>query len=351
MIKSLFFIFCCIMPCAAEAGEILNVQDGFKIAKAVKLGRGNAYSVSSASTVNTGAGGNQIKNCPSNCADCDNSTSCNECKSGYGKARSGACVACPSQCSQCIYNANVGEMTCSGGCISGYHLEYNSTGTYSECCPTGKILSDDRLCVPETCEAGTYRSSGSNLCESCAAGTYSTGSNAASCKACSTLYVGSNKTCTACSAQGSCYSSQTISCSAGYYLSSGSNCVACAAGTYSYGETATSCSSCSDLFVGSNGGMRFTCLSCSTTGTCLTCGYNGSSSGYEMSNGKCEYVGSNSGSGSSSGSNSGSTTTRTCASEYSSKPKKCKTSQEVIYCCPNSQDCDLSGVPQGCTRL
>ncbi len=33
MIKSLFFIFCCIMPCAAEAGEILNVQDGFKIAK------------------------------------------------------------------------------------------------------------------------------------------------------------------------------------------------------------------------------------------------------------------------------------------------------------------------------
>ncbi len=185
-------------------------------------------------------------------------------------------------------------MTCSGGCISGYHLEYNSTGTYSECCPTGKILSDDRLCVPETCEAGTYRSSGSN-------------------------------------------------------------CVACAAGTYSYGETATSCSSCRDLFVGSNGGMRFTCLSCSTTGTCLTCGYNGSSSGYEMSNGKCEYVGSNSRSGSSSGSNSGSnsgsTTTRTCASEYSSKSNECKTSQGVIYCCPNPQDCDPAGIPQSCTRL
>lgn len=72
MIKSLFFIFCCIMPCAAEAGEILNVQDGFKIAKAVKLGRGNAYSVSANAHLNIGK--TEIaKECDSNCIASENS--------------------------------------------------------------------------------------------------------------------------------------------------------------------------------------------------------------------------------------------------------------------------------------
>ena len=63
MIKCLVFLFCCIMPYAAEAGEILNVQDGFQLVKAVKLGRGKAYSVATDASLNAGAGGTQIKNC------------------------------------------------------------------------------------------------------------------------------------------------------------------------------------------------------------------------------------------------------------------------------------------------
>ena len=333
MIKCLVFLFCCIMPYAAEAGEILNVQDGFQLVKAVKLGRGKAYSVATDASLNTGAGGTQIKNCPANCADCEDSTHCIVCKSGYGKHRSGECVACPDNCSECIYNANIGAMTCSGGCASGYHLEYNSTGSYSDCCPTGRILSDSYPypCVPETCEAGTYRS-GSNLCESCPSGTYSSGSNQGSCRPCSDIRVniGSNQyvNCSACSSTGSCTSyscpagyylkksgsgcekcpdgcsacsdssmgvyctacssgytmgsnsyglgkCNKSSCSAGYYLS-GSNCVACASGTYSKGGTATSCSSCSTLYTsaGSN-----TCTSCTTTGTCTGSNSGSSSSG------------------------------------------------------------------------
>ena len=230
-------------------------------------------------------------------------------------------------------------MTCSGGCASGYHLEYNSTGSYSDCCPTGRILSDSYPypCVPETCEAGTYRS-GSNLCESCPSGTYSSGSNQGSCRPCSDIRVniGSNQyvNCSACSSTGSCTSyscpagyylkksgsgcekcpdgcsacsdssmgvyctacssgytmgsnsyglgkCNKSSCSAGYYLS-GSNCVACASGTYSKGGTATSCSSCSTLYTsaGSN-----TCTSCTTTGTCT--GSNGGSSSSSGSSSSC----------------------------------------------------------------
>ena len=304
--KKLLFCFsliCCIVPMTVTAADLFNTSDSFKVAKAVKLGRGKAYSVATDSAVNTGSGGTKIKECPANCADCDDSTSCNVCKSGYGKHRSGECVACPDNCKQCIYNNIAGDrvMMCSGSCAAGYHLERLSNGI-SDCCPTGKILSDvyPYLCVPETCEAGTYRS-GSNLCESCPTGTYSTESNASSCKNCSTLFVGSNNTCTACSTQGSCIASScgegyyngspnnctpcssidvgsnatctacstqgsciARSCDAGYYLS-GSNCVACSSGTYSKGGTATSCSSCSSIYAG---GSNIKCTSCTTTGTC-----------------------------------------------------------------------------------
>ncbi len=253
MIKCLVFLFCCIMPYAAEAGEILNVQDGFQLVKTVKLGRGKAYSVATDASLNTGAGGTQIKNCPANCADCED----------------------------------------------------------SDCCPTGRILSDSYPypCVPETCEAGTYRS-GSNLCESCPSGTYSSGSYQGSCRPCSDIQVniGSNQyvNCSACSSTGSCIS---YSCPAGYYLKkSGSGCEKCpdgcsacsdssmgvyctarSSGTWSSGGTATSCSSCSTLYTsaGSN-----TCTSCTTTGTCT--GFNsgsGSNSGSSSSGSSCNSGG------------------------------------------------------------
>ena len=316
MIKCLVFLFCCIMPYAAEAGEILNVQDGFLLAKAVKLGRGKAYSIAADSSLNTGAGGTQIKNCPANCADCEDSTHCIVCKSGYGKHRSGECVACPDNCSECIYNAGIGAMTCSGGCASGYHLEYNSTGSYSDCCPTGRILSDSYPypCVPETCEAGTYRS-GSNLCESCPSGTYSSGSNQGSCRPCSDIRVniGSNQyvNCSACSSTGSCTS---YSCPAGYYTKRSGGC----------GQCPTGCSACNEYY----------CTACKP-GYTLASGSNQGVSYY----GKClANGGSSSGSGSNSGSNSGSSSSggsRSCPSgtTYKTNVRACSSNTTTYSGC------------------
>ena len=111
--KKLLFCFsliCCIVPMTVTAADLFNTSDSFKVAKAVKLGRGKAYSVATVSGVNTGSGGTQIKECPENCADCDDSTSCKVCKSGYGQYKSGKCIPCPSHCSQCHYSAGVGAM-------------------------------------------------------------------------------------------------------------------------------------------------------------------------------------------------------------------------------------------------
>lgn len=215
MKKTLFtLLLCCAAPIRADAASIFNDNNSFFIAKAVKLGRGNTNLGGHTSTL--------AKRCPENCAECDDSGSCNVCKSGYGKNRSGQCVACPSHCSQCIYNVDVGEMSCSGGCASGYHLEHNSTGTHSDCCPTNKILSNayPYLCVPAVCGAGTYRSS-SNLCELCEIGTYSIGNNQTSCSLCSDKYDITDGTCTACT-QDSC---TAISCNEGFKNSGNNTCV------------------------------------------------------------------------------------------------------------------------------
>ena len=49
-----FFLICCAVPLTAEAADLFNTNGSFKVAKAVKLGRGSAYSVSASSNVNTG---------------------------------------------------------------------------------------------------------------------------------------------------------------------------------------------------------------------------------------------------------------------------------------------------------
>ena len=236
-------------------------------AKAVKLGRGNAYSVAADARLNTGAGSAKVdteKKCDSSCSSCDTTT--------------GKCIGCPSgkrpdgsRCVDSCYN-----VVCKSG--------YTTVNTAEGCCCKADT---------PTCSAGYYLKKSGSDCEKCPTGCSlcSDSSMGVYCTACSSGYtMGSNSY-----GLGTC---NKTSCPAGQYFNSGSNnCVACSSGTYSSGGTATSCSSCNNLFVGSNGSMKFTCLSCSTTGTCLTCGYNGSSSGYKMSNGRCEFIGSNSGSG------------------------------------------------------
>ena len=249
------------------AGLMILAPYGQADAKAVKLGRGNAYSVAADARLNTGAGSAKVdteKKCDSSCSSCDTTT--------------GKCIGCPSgkrpdgsRCVDSCYN-----VVCKSG--------YTTVNTAEGCCCKADT---------PTCSAGYYLKKSGSDCEKCPTGCSlcSDSSMGVYCTACSSGYtMGSNSY-----GLGTC---NKTSCPAGQYFNSGSNnCVACSSGTYSSGGTATSCSSCNNLFVGSNGSMKFTCLSCSTTGTCLTCGYNGSSSGYKMSNGRCEFIGSNSGSG------------------------------------------------------
>lgn len=116
--------------------------------------------------------------------------------------------------------------------------------------------------VDEVCQPGSYKANGK--CYTCAAGTYSTTTNATSCKQCAagTAAPSGSTTCTSClagqysgSGAGVCstcsagqYSSAGSStcstCSAGSYSSAGSStCTTCAAGKYS-SAGASSCSTC-----------------------------------------------------------------------------------------------------------
>ena len=363
----LLFLFL-TLPVSADAADIFNNTDSFDIAKAVKLGRGKAYSVAADSGLNTGTGKTEIaKSCSSGCSDCNTSTGwCDACQSRYAKDNAGKCHSCPSNCASCWME--YGNTVSCETCDSGYELATNSsTGAGPYYCKKTETI----------CLAGTYVSGTS--CVDCPDGTYSTGSNTASCQSCSTLTItesGSNISCgssctttgectscpygyyrpktatvltcnkcrTGCSAcsdssmgvyctacesgytytldsynMGSCASSSgsntesdAVTCSAGYYVS-GSSCVACSEGTYSKGGTATSCSSCTTLYTsaGSN-----TCTSCTTDGTC---------------------TGSNSGAGSSS------------SGSYSNCPRSPTGSKSAGSSCSTSSECSSGWCIPGTT--
>ena len=80
------FLLCCSVPIMTNAADIFNFNDSFNLAKAVKLGRGSAYSVSTSSNLNTGTEKTEIAEkaeCDANCSKCDTATgTCSGCKSG-----------------------------------------------------------------------------------------------------------------------------------------------------------------------------------------------------------------------------------------------------------------------------
>ena len=200
----LLFLFL-ILPAFADAADIFNTAGSFDIARAVKLGRGKAYSVSTAANLNTGGGKTEIsKSCSSGCSDCDTSTGlCNACKTRYAKDSAGKCHSCSSNCASC-WMENGDTLSCET-CDNGYELATDSvTGSGPFYCKKTETV----------CFAGYYLS-GSN-CVTCPDGTYSTGSNVASCQSCSTLTIteyGSNISCgSSCTTTGEC-----TSCPYGYY--------------------------------------------------------------------------------------------------------------------------------------
>ena len=285
------------MPADAHAKSYIDDNGAFVLAKAVKLGRGRAYSVAADSNVNTGTGQTELRKgeCESN-DECPSDKKCNtytnQCVSvcvpvappGMSKARpcgGQTCIADPDQphsfkcvdnCYNVVCKSGYTTEVTSDGCCCVADTPTCSAGTFPNngtCtgCAAGTYSPDGQSCI--VCPDGTYSGNGAASCTSCAAGTYASGTSNSdhyTCKSCSTLYVGSNKTCTSCTTTGICTGSNntTASCDAGYYLS-GSNCVACSSGTYSKGGTATSCSSCSSIYAG---GSNIKCTSCTTTGTC-----------------------------------------------------------------------------------
>ena len=72
-----------LMPSVGSAETVFNDTGAFAIAKAVKLGRGNAYSVSGMAEL---AGKTELTKeipCDKNCTSCDNTTgTCSNCAGG-----------------------------------------------------------------------------------------------------------------------------------------------------------------------------------------------------------------------------------------------------------------------------
>lgn len=284
--KKLSFILAlaALMPIgsSAQAETIFNTDQSFTVAKAVKLGRGNSYSVATDSTVNTGQGG-QIetkKECSANCADCNTSTGkCNTCDSGY-YLDNGKCVSCPSNascsnglsftCNDYYYksgNSCVG--ICNGvTCKSGYKAVSKAT---SCCCESENQCGDFQVynptiqkCVDQVCPLGCADMC-KNGCGSCESGRY-LNYNDGMCPTCSSA-IANCETCTSSASGVTC-----TSCASGYTLSSG-KCVkqitVCALGQYK--DSSGNCVNCPSG-----------CASCSSSAKCLTC-----KSGYSLSGNFC----------------------------------------------------------------
>ncbi|MGN1080374.1 MAG: hypothetical protein ACI4TE_09415, partial [Alphaproteobacteria bacterium] len=84
--NKLFVIFALLafMPADARTESYTDDSGAFVLAKAVKLGRGNAYSVAADTKINNGGTFDTDKSCDTHCAGCDKSTGkCNSCAEGY----------------------------------------------------------------------------------------------------------------------------------------------------------------------------------------------------------------------------------------------------------------------------
>lgn len=278
-----FFLICCAMPITAGAAGLFDVGSSFNIAKAVKLGRGSAYSVNASSNLNPGGQISDKKSCSTGCTSCDTSTgTCSGCSGGYYLS-GGTCVACSTipvsngTCTYCLGDEDY--VSCEGAkCNTGYWDEYgtckscsyaidncaecDSTGSTCTKCNDGYTLANNECFASNACSSipdyncytidssryvGWLGEIGVELCANILSD-YGTMQKFA--LADPTGSVSENGNC-------------SPTCSAGTYLS-GSSCLTCSTGTYSTTTNASACKSCSTLYVGSN----LTCTSCTTTGVC-----------------------------------------------------------------------------------
>ena len=325
------------------AGLMILAPNGSADAKAVKLGRGNAYSVAADAKLNTGTNDTQLRKgecesneeCPSDkkcmgykCVDvCTQPTGqpgmslariCGDskciadpntphafkcvdncynvvCKSGYTTevTSDGCCcvaTSCPSgqrlENGKCVAN-------CTGvTCKSGYKAVSNSTGCCCEAdtsCPTGKWL----------CSQCGYIHEGASTPIKCPVCGFSKFQCLPSCKSgysYNTTYKGCIKdtlTCNPGCALKGCGIGSTLKPNTGYYIKSDGTCPACstaiancaACSISKLGATPT-CTKCNSGYTLSGGKCvaaltcPLNCLTCSSSSTCTKC-----SSGYYLSSG------------------------------------------------------------------
>ena len=267
------------------AGLVILAPYGQADAKAVKLGRGNAYSVAADAKLNSGKTEIAKPQCDSSCTTCDNATgkclgcpsgkrpsgnrcvdNCYNvvCKSGYTTEVSGnscCCVAtsCPSgqrlENGKCVAN-------CTGvTCKSGYKAVSNDTGCCCEAdasCPTGKWL----------CSQCGYIHEGASTpikCPLCASSNFQCLPSCQSGYSYNTTYKGCIKdtlTCNIGCALKGCGIGSTLKPDTGYYIKSDGTCPACS-------TAIANCAACSISKLGD-------------TPKCTKC-----NAGYTLSGGMC----------------------------------------------------------------
>lgn len=307
--------------------SVFSNRGAFIIAKAVKLGRGNAYSVAADTTVDTGKTEIAKPQCDDSCTTCDTTTgkcvgcpsgkrpngnrcvdNCYNvvCKSGYTTVNTadGCCCEAESACGAGqVYNTTIGKCVdavcpvgclddCSkgcGSCESGRYLNY-SNGYCPTCssaianCATCDSSPSGPTCT--SCDSGYNLENGQCVKAECGSGQLKIGGQCVECingasitcgsGAYSSYYRISNGTC--CKLPAGCTAATNFDlsctgCSGGYMLKNG-QCAVCPAGTYSVAG-ATSCTTCPTGYT-SNAGAT-SCTICAdgykSAGSygCVTC--------------------------------------------------------------------------------
>ena len=149
--KALLFLFAAaaINFCFPADAGIFCDNGSFQMAKAVKLGRGNAYSVGGQAEL---AGKTELtkeKPCDKNCVSCDKTTgTCSKCASGY-YLNNNQCSLCSSAINHCLLCSDA--QTC---------LQ----------CETPAILTPNKTCKICACTDGTKCNTQTAECDICSAG-------------------------------------------------------------------------------------------------------------------------------------------------------------------------------------
>ena len=225
-----------VAPGESTATSVFADQEGFVIAKAVKLGRGNAYSVAADPEINIGQPDVELKKgeceineeCPSD-KKCMNNKCVDVCTQPTGNGISYAkicgglnCIPDPNtphafKCVDACYN-----VTCPAGQTTS--LSGSSCKCIPVSCPSGQRLDNDTCvanCSGVVCKSGYKAVSNSTGCccelekKPCPTNC-STCNSDGTCTKCKSGYLLSSGKCVSCPANATCSGTGSFTCKSGY---------------------------------------------------------------------------------------------------------------------------------------